>query len=92
VKHGIDRFTQLGKVRFVDATGIDPEVSEAITSRLFRAEPNLLVAILLVSSSLFKVPKGYLFGIWAPRVRQYGILGNIANQILCKAKLAVATC
>jgi hypothetical protein len=89
-KHGIDRLGELIVVRFIDAASVHPGVLYAIKPCLCRAEPNLLVASLILPSAVDQVFKRDLFGVWALCVRQYGIVRYIVNQVLRQLELAVA--
>ena len=81
-KHRIDSLRELSVVRFVDATGVNPKVSQTITSGLFCAEADLVVAKLALCRTIYHVFKADLFGIRSPCVREYGILGNVvANKV-----------
>jgi hypothetical protein len=76
-KHRVDSFRELGVVRFVDATGVDPKVLQAIASDLFSAEPDLVVARLTLAGTIHQVFEADFFGIRSPRVREYSIPGNV---------------
>jgi len=76
-KHRVDSLRELAVVRFVDATGVDPKVLQAIASGLFSAEPDLVVARLALAGTIHQVLQADLFGIRSPRVREYGIPGNV---------------
>ena len=43
-EHAVDRSLKLSIIRLIDATGIDPEISQPVSSRLFGTEPDLVVA------------------------------------------------
>ena len=70
-KHGVDGFCQLGTARFVDATGIDPEVFQLVFSFLAGNKSKLLIASLIFAYRFDNISVGYLLG--APYMRQDSI-------------------
>lgn len=54
-RHNTDRFCELGAVPLVDAAGIDPEVSQVVTSRLFAAEYDFAVAGFALARLVYQV-------------------------------------
>ncbi len=69
----------------VDAAGVDPKVSQAISSGLFAAKADLFVPNLVLADSLFEVFVGDLFR--APGVGQYRVRGNVGTwSVVCKAE------
>jgi hypothetical protein len=58
-------------------------------SGLFPAELDLTIASLILAYAIYEILESDLLGIRAPRVRKYGILGNIAaKQVLGQAEFA----
>ena len=86
--HGIDGFCQFGTARFVDATGIDPEVSQLVFSCLAGDESKLLVASLIFTCRFHYVSVGYFLG--APCVRQDGVWWDVADEGFATPKIAIS--
>jgi hypothetical protein len=59
---------EFGLVCFVDATGVDPKVLQAILSSLFSAEPDLLITRLVLTRAIRQVIKGDLLSVRSPGV------------------------
>ncbi len=87
-KHGIDGFCQLGTARFVDTTGVDPELFQSVFGRLVGNESKLLVASLILASGFHYVSVIYLVG--APCVRQDSVWWDVADEGFAKPKIAIA--
>ena len=78
-------------VTFLDATGVDPKVLQAVVFGLFSAQPDLVVASLVLANAIYQVLEGNLLGIRSPCVRKNRIPGNIvANKVVGQAELASA--
>jgi len=88
-KHRVDSLRELIIVWFVDTTHVYPKVLQAITSSLFFAELDLVIASLALACTIHQVFEGDLFGIGSLCVRKYSILGNIFAEVLGQTELAI---
>jgi hypothetical protein len=61
---------------------------QAVASSLFSAEPDLVIASLVLARTIYQVSEGDLFGIGSPCVRKYSIPGNIVAEALGQTELA----
>ena len=89
-KHGVDSLREFSVICLVNATGVNPKVFQAILSGLFSAEPDLLIARLILASAIFQVFEGDFLSIRSLCVRKYRIWRDciVANQVLSEAELA----
>ena len=64
-------------------TGVGPKVLQAVAFDLFSAEPDLVVASLVLASAIYQVLEDDLLGIRSSCVRKNRIPGNIVgNEVL----------
>lgn len=87
-KHGGDSLGKFSVVCLVDATGVHPEVLEAILSGLLSVEKNLFVARLVLASAVCRVFEGRLLDTCQSCVRKdrIGRVCVVANQVLSEAE------
>src|SRR5271170_2341185 len=73
-EHGIDGLGKLRVILLVNAASIYPEVSQAISCRLFRAKPYLVITSLALPGAGFYVLKADLLAVvCGPSMREYCI-------------------
>lgn len=89
MKHRSDGFGKLGIVSLVDAAGIHPEVLQAIACSLLRTEAKLSVPSLRPPQFFSQVCEADLFIILSPRMRKDSIRGEVIDQIIRQAEIAV---
>ena len=78
-KHRIYSLCELSAARFVDITGIDPEVLQAIASGLFSAESDLVKTSLARPIPIYHVPEGDF--LRSSCVRENSVSGNIVEEL-----------
>ena len=78
-KHRIYSLCELSAARFVDATGINPEVLQAIASGLFSAESDLVKTSLARPIPIHHVLEGDF--LRSPCVREDSVSGNIVEEL-----------
>src|ERR1700722_1498356 len=62
-KHRVDSLRELGIARFLDATTVHPEVSQAVPCSLFCAELDLTITDFILARALYQIFIGDLFTI-----------------------------
>jgi hypothetical protein len=72
-KHRIDGLAELGAARFINATGVHPEVLEVIPASLFSAEFYLLEARLVPTCAIHEVFECGFLAIRSLSMREYSI-------------------
>jgi len=74
-------------VSLYSATGIDPKVLQVIYSCLFSTKSDLLIARLVLSSTILQVFKGDLLSARSPCVGKYRIGRNVLVTKLSKTEI-----
>jgi hypothetical protein len=72
-----------------DTTRVYPEVLQAVAAGLFSTEPDLVITILALSSTVYQVSKVDLLCIRSPCVRENSVLGNVVAEVLGQDELAI---
>ena len=86
MKHRVDGLCELGAIRFVDTAGVHPKVFQAVTSSLFFAKPDLIVASFALPGTIYQVSKGDL--LCSLCMRKYS-KSSLAVEVLNQAKPAI---